>query len=75
MSKVIVEIPYGSFVINAEDAMTLCGILSKGERYREKYSNGNTTHHIFPLEGGSFGFKLLTDDAYNMYRLAGKPED
>ena len=74
MANVIVEIPYGSFVVNSKDAMTLCEILGKAEKYREKYQGGNTTHHIFPMEG-AFGFRLITDDAYRLYKLAGKPED
>ncbi len=76
MPKVIAEIPYGSFVVDAKDAMTLCEILGKAERYRNKWKDSGSTHHIYPLEGdNNFGFKLLTNDQYQMYKLAGKPED
>lgn len=77
MAKVVLNIPYGDFVIDAKDAMMLCEALSKAERYREKYQSGNSgnTYHIYPLDGANFGFRLLTNDQYNMYKLAGKPED
>ena len=75
MAKVVLNIPYGDFVIDAKDAMMLCEALAKAERYREKYQSSNTTYHIYPHEGAQFGFRLLTNNQYNMYKLAGKPED
>jgi hypothetical protein len=76
MAKVVLNIPYGDYVIDSKDAMALCEALAKAERYREKYSNSSSTHHIYPLEGGgNFGFRLITDEQYKLYRLAGKPED
>jgi hypothetical protein len=76
MSKVIVNIPYGEFVVDAKDAMMMCEALAKAERYRMKYHGDKSTYHIFPYEGSSaFAFTLLTNDQYNMYKLAGKPED
>ena len=76
MGKVVMNIPYGEFVIDSADALTLCEVLAKAERYRENYKNSQATYHIYPYEGGNtFGFRLLTDDQYRLYRLAGKPEE
>ncbi len=77
MAKVILNIPYGDYVIDAKDAMLLCEALANAERYREKYhgSDAGSTYHVYPLDGAQFGFRLITDEQYNMYKLAGKPED
>lgn len=76
MAKVVLNIPYGEFVVDAKDAMVMCEALAKAERYRAKYNGDGSTYHIYPHEGGnSFGFQLLTDDQYRLYKLAGKPED
>jgi hypothetical protein len=75
MAKVVLNIPYGDFVVDAKDALALCETLSKSERYREKYQSSVTTHHIYPMDGGQFGFRLLSNEQYNMYKLAGKPEE
>lgn len=76
MAKVIVDIPYGSFVVDSKDAIALCDILGKAERYRSAWKDNVTTHHIYPVGSDTnFGFRLITNDAYQMYKLAGKPED
>lgn len=69
----IVSMPYGDMVLPVEDAMTLMKILEKAEKYRCKYETGGSTHHIFMLEE-QMNAKLISQDTYAMYKLAGKPE-
>ena len=76
MSKVVLSVPYGDYVIDAKDAVMLCEALSKAERYQEKYrSSGGSTHHVYPVDGAVFNFRLMTTEQYNLYKLAGKPQE
>lgn len=72
----IVSMPYGEIVLPTEDAVTLMKIFEKAEKYRNKYNSGSTksTHHIFPLED-QLSMRMITNETYQMYKLAGKPED
>lgn len=84
MAKVIVSVGYRNYVLDGGDAMKLLDILAKAEQYEDKWHSKDeltgresyTTYHIYPQVQGdsSIGLKYLADDAYNMYRLAGKPE-
>jgi len=70
----IVTMPYGDIVLPTEDAVVLMKLLEKAEKYRCKYANGLTTHHIYALEE-QMNLKMVTQEAYTMYKMAGKPED
>lgn len=70
----IMTLPYGDVVVSVEDSLTILKILEKAERYRQKYESGGSTHHIFPLED-QVHTRMVTQDTYAMYKLAGKPED
>ena len=70
----IVSMPYGDMVLSTDDAVTVMKILEKAEKYRQVYKGGSSTHHIFPLEE-QLHARLITQDTYAMYKLAGKPED
>lgn len=72
----IVSVPYGDIVLPVEDAVAVMKIFEKSEKYRHKYNGqGNTsTHHIFPTED-QMSARLITQETYAMYKLAGKPED
>lgn len=81
MAKAIVELPYGGIVMDAKDALVVAEIMSRAERYTTKWRNdngGNThTHHIYNFDVDTAApaiVKLITDEMYNMYKLAGKPE-
>lgn len=77
MAKVIADMPYGAYVLDAKDAVVLAELLSKAEKYQQKWKDSTTTHHIYPVDAdtSAFSFRLITNDAYQMYKLAGKPED
>ena len=70
----IVDLPYGDIVLSTDDAVTLLKIFEKAEKYRQKYKDGESTHHIFPLKNHGSA-RIITNDAYQMYKLAGEPED
>ena len=71
----IISLPYGDLVVSVEDAVTVAKIFEKAERYRCKYNGAEgTTHHIFSVEDNA-QMRMITNDTYAMYKLAGKPED
>lgn len=83
MAKVVVSLGYKSIVLDADKAIAFAELMQNAEAYESKWHNKTDTrdsynsYHIYPLEqdGGSFlGMQMITDDAYRMYKLAGKPE-
>lgn len=82
MSKVIVNMGYRSIVVDAEKAIAIADMLQDAEIYQSKYhsaENGNpsfNTHHIFPIDPDTtFSMQLITNESYQMYKLAGKPDN
>lgn len=82
MAKVIIDMGYKSYVMDAEQGVALMEALSKAEMYEEKYhreQDGNVSHytyHVYPLDSRSgVNMKLLGAEAYQMYKMAGKPND
>jgi hypothetical protein len=83
MAKVVFEMGYKSFVLDADQGVALLNVLASAEVYEGKYHSavdGNpsyTTQHIYPLDPTSaqISMKLLSNEAYNMYKMAGKPQD
>lgn len=82
MSKVVLSMGYKSFVMDSKDGIALMDSLAKAEVYEEKYhsSVGDQpsyhTYHVYPIDtNSSINMKLLGDEAYKMYKLAGKPND
>ena len=82
MSKAIITMGYRSIVLDVEDAVKVVNILAGGELYEDKYhsSEGNrpafSTHHIYPMETmrSAVDLRLLSNEEYRMYSMAGKPE-
>lgn len=81
MSKVIVNLGYRNMVLEADKALALVKLMEDAELYQSKYHSGENgkpsfnTHHIFPVEpDNGFTMQLLTNESYNLYKLAGKPE-
>lgn len=84
MSKCVVGIGYSNYILEAKDAIALCEIFSKAERYEEKYHSAEGdkpnyyTYHAWEQDNettGSWGFKLLPEGRYRLAKLAGKPEE
>ena len=71
----IITLPYGDLVMSVEDAVTVAKIFEKAEKYRCKYNGAaGATHHIFAMDDNA-QMRLINQDTYAMYTLAGKPED
>jgi hypothetical protein len=82
MSKVILELGYRSYVLNAKDAVALAEMLGRAERFEAKWHSktedrdSHYTHHVYADNASDAPtMRILSDETYNMYKLAGKPED
>jgi len=73
---VVVSIPYGDYVMSAEDAFALLKIHEKAERFQEKWrtGGGGYTYHVYPNDG-KMTMHTIPDDMYRVAKLAGKPEE
>ena len=82
MSKAIITMGYRSIVMDVDEAVKVVELLAKGEMYEEKYHSavGETpsyyTHHIYAMDNmrSVVDFRLISDEEYRMYSLAGKPD-
>lgn len=82
MSKVVIDMGYRSFVMDADVGVKVLDLLSKAELYTEKYHSSTeskpsyNTFHIYPIDAkqSTISMRLLGDEAYKMYKLAGAPE-
>ena len=75
-SKCVVTIGFRDYVVNGDEALTLLGILSKAEMFKETYENKQTAYYVFPQDAEDnmrATFKLLPDDVYRIAKMAGKP--
>lgn len=81
MSKVVVEMGYKSFIMDTKDGVALMEVLGKAEIYEEKYhrdegaTESRYTYHVYPMDVRSgIAMRLMSDELYQMYKIAGKPE-
>lgn len=80
---VVIEIGYHKYCLPKEQAFTMIEILEKAEVYEPKYWNTEKrkergidvdyTYHVYPNEK-QYSMQIISDDLYNMAKLAGKPE-
>jgi len=84
MSKVVIGLGFANYIIDAKDAIAMCEILSKAERYEDKYHGSVDgkpsfyTYHAWEQDNDSsnlWNFKLLPEAHYRLAKLAGKPEE
>jgi len=62
------------FVLPVKDAVAIAEALQKAYAWKEEYvSGGSNTYHSYPFEG-RIVMELISDDLFNMAKLAGKPE-
>jgi hypothetical protein len=83
----IVKLGYKSFVMDNEAAFSLATIMSKADRYEEKYysakrddkgsviEESRNTYHVWAPEPTEVDIemRLINDDFAKMAKLAGKP--
>lgn len=82
MSKVVVEMGYKSFIMDTNDGVALMEVLGRAEIYEEKYHReeennpSHYTYHVYPMEVRSgIAMRLMSDELYKLYKIAGKPQD
>ena len=82
MGKVTVNLGYRNVVLDADKAIALLTMLEDAEVYESKYHSAqdgkpsHNTHHIYPMtQEYAITMQMITNEAYNMYKLAGKPEE
>lgn len=76
MSKVSMQMPYGNFILDARDAITLGEIISRSERYLRKGYGEDAAHFIWKVVDEDMGsITMISDERYRLAKLAGKPED
>lgn len=82
MSKVVMNLGYRSIVVDADKALAIADLMQDAETYQSKYhsktdtQDSHNTYHIYPSEpDNGFSMQLITNEAYNMYKLAGKPDN
>lgn len=74
--KAIVEVGYKKYVMDAKEALTLLEMLGKAEMYETKWSQGSSSHYIYPQDQSEFirELRIMPQALYNIAKLAGKPE-
>lgn len=75
-SKCVVTLGYKEYVVDEDEVLTLLGILSRLEMFRETYENKHTAYYVFPQDAEDnirATVKLLPEDVYRIAKLAGKP--
>ena len=76
---VVMEFTYASYVMSPKDALAMAEILQRAEKYEKKYrkdevtGTSDYTYHVWPSPE-EINMKLISDDAYRLAKLAGKPE-
>jgi hypothetical protein len=81
MSKVVIEIGYKKYIVNADEAIKMAAILSSAEIYETTYTkdhkgDSTTMQHVYPQEEASRWFmEIMPDSVYRMAKLAGKPSN
>lgn len=79
MAKALVQLGYGSFVMDAQAALKLAELLADAEVYEEKWrkaDDGGTTHHVYPQDDSESmrTIKIMPNALYQIAKMAGKPE-
>jgi hypothetical protein len=78
MSKVVIEIGYKKYIVNADDAIKMAAMLSSAEMYEMTYAKDHkgdtmTMHYVYPQEDMRWHIEIMPDNVYRMAKLAGKP--
>lgn len=78
--KVKIQVGYDTYVMEIEDAANLVRILSGSETFEQKWRSDTktTSLHIYPSsqkKNSGFTMTTLSQDEYEVAKLAGKPEE
>jgi hypothetical protein len=78
MTKVIMTIGYNEYVVDIQDAVTVMEIMTKAEKYKEKWNRENgSTCHVWTDDGSNpvTFLKPINENLYRIAKLAGEPKD
>lgn len=80
---IVIEFGYTKYIMPKDMAMQMVDILEKAEVYEAKYWNteerkargipSDYTHHVYANEK-QYNMQIVSDQMYEMAKLAGKPE-
>jgi len=81
--KAIIRVGYSDYVLDTDKAVAIIESLEGAEVYESKYhaktaeDDSYYTYHVYNQHEEFIDRKLtlITDEQYNMYKLAGKPEN
>jgi hypothetical protein len=78
MAKVVIEVGYKKYVVDAEQAIMVSNMLSTAEMYETRYvknelGDGVSMHYVYPQEDMRWQMEIMPDNIYRMAKLAGKP--
>ena len=81
--KAILRLGYLDYILPAEEAVKIMGLLEGAERWESKYHKttptqaAHHTYHVYSEEAGAEvkNLELVSESMYRMAKLAGKPED
>lgn len=78
MSKVVIEIGYRKYIVNADEAIKISTMLSTAEMYESKYTKDDKgdsipMHYVYAQEDMRWHMEIMPDSIYRMAKLAGKP--
>jgi hypothetical protein len=81
---IVVDFGYHKVVLPKDKAFQLIECLESAERYEEKYwpeakrkekgMQMEYTYHVYPNET-QFSFRVMSDEQYQLCKLAGKPQE
>lgn len=80
MAKVVIELGWKKYIVDAQQALAISEMLSKAELYETKYvkdvdDKGVTMHYVYPQEEVRWHMEIMPDSVYRMAKLAGKPSE
>jgi len=80
MAKVVIELGWKKYIVDAQQALVVSEMLSKAEVYETKYikddaDKGVTMHYIYPQDDHRWVMEIMPDSIYRMARLTGKPKE
>lgn len=73
--KAVVKVGWKDYVMDADKAITLLGMLEGAEVFESKWVDKDNTYYIYPQENETSlrEIRLIPDQLYKMAKLAGKP--
>jgi hypothetical protein len=72
--KLAINLPYGEYVFDHDDAIKLMEIFERAEKYETQYraaEDGGTLHYVSKDASRGMAIKHIPHEVYEMARMAG----